>query len=496
MADWQRRQFLALGAGCLLSPLAAHALTGKTADRWARALQHRVTGQVLVRGDYAYETARRRVWSAAVVERFPELILRVAQVQDVVEAVKFAATNNLRVAIRGGGHNWVQPSLRQGGILLDLVGLDEYAIDPRSQVATVGPGISGGTFSHQLSKHGLAFPVAHCPSVPLSGYLLNGGLGWNAGVWGTAASNIIAMDIVTANGELLHASPDTHSDLFWAARGSGPGFFGVVVRFYLRLYTQPAAMQATTCVFPLEATHEIAEWTDTLDGKIAANVEFSFAVAGAPPPYLSPDSRSCVISAIAFADSESEATGALEFMQASPPGSAMKLANLPSSIDMHLEEVARLFPPKARYLGNCMWSNASLAAFYPEFATHLRASPSHRSFSNSVIYPEPAAGTVPLPDAAFSKFEREIVLWYAIWESPSKDQENESWFVTASESLQAHADGFYIGETDLAHFHDNAAQSFSPQNWQKLRSLKTKYDPDGLFFGFWGQENHQERGTR
>ncbi len=491
MTNWHRRDVLGMAAGMLLPLNTANAFTGTAVAKTGEALQARIRGQVLLQTSPDYEMARTRVWSSAVPRRYPDIIVRVANISDVVEAIGFAKKNDLKVAIRGGGHNWVYPSIRDGGILLDLAGLDELSINAANKTAIVGPGVSGGAFVHHLSAFGLAFPVAHCPSVPLSGYLLNGGLGWNTGIWGPAASNILAVDVVTADGELLHATPTRHSDLFWAARGAGPGFFGAVVRFHLKVYKLPSVIQATTYVFPLESAAEISSWSDSVATNIPANVEFSFATAGAPPPYLNPARKLCVVSGITFANQQKEADAALEFMsRALPARPVMQAVGAKTNMNTLLEDVARLFPPHARYLGNCMWSNAPLADFFPAYARHLAAAPSHRSFANSVIYPAPGAGAVPLPDAAMSKYEREIVLWYAIWDDYATDRQNEDWFLEASRIFQAHASGFYIGETNLHYFPENARQSFGPENWEKLKKLRAKYDPQGRFFSFWGLDQN------
>lgn len=163
--------------------------------------------------------------------RYPNSIVQVGDEQDVIEAVHFARTNQMRIAVRGGGHSWVGFSLQHECLLIDLGGLKQASIDPLARTATVQPGITGRELHNLMKAHGLSFPVGHCPTVPLSGFLLSGGLGWNTNTWGPACLSVDGARLVTADGNLLTIDQQNHPDLFWAIRGGGPGFFGVVTQY-------------------------------------------------------------------------------------------------------------------------------------------------------------------------------------------------------------------------------------------------------------------------
>ena len=183
----------------------------------------------------AYEAARREsVWNGRTPARYPGLIIQAEDAEDVVQALRLAEDRGLRVGVKSGGHSWAGNHLRDGGMLLDMSRLDQLVVDRAAMTAIVGPGFRGITGA--LADQGLFFPGGHCPGVAVGGYLLQGGFGWNGRVHGPACMSVEAIDVVTANGELIHADEDDHPDLLWAARGSGPGFFGVVVAFHLRLY--------------------------------------------------------------------------------------------------------------------------------------------------------------------------------------------------------------------------------------------------------------------
>ena len=158
-----------------------------------------IEGRVVWRGDEQYEAIRQSMVSNALKPaRFPEAIVSAASEADVVAAVELARSRDLQVAVRAGGHSWVGSPLRDGTLLIDLSSLRELAIDEASRTAAVQPAVTSSELAEALAPHGLAFPVGHCPSVGLSGFLLGGGLGWNSGAWGPACMSLQAIDVVTS----------------------------------------------------------------------------------------------------------------------------------------------------------------------------------------------------------------------------------------------------------------------------------------------------------
>ena len=156
------------------------------------------------------------------------------------DGVRLARERGWQVAVRSGGHSWARWSVREDALLIDLGGLREMAYDETTGIVTARPASRAATSSRRSwTSCGRIFTGGHCPTVGIGGFLLQGGQGWNARGWGWAAENVVAVDVVTAEGELVRADETQNTDLFWAARGAGPGFFGVVTRFHLR--TPPAA---------------------------------------------------------------------------------------------------------------------------------------------------------------------------------------------------------------------------------------------------------------
>src|ERR1700757_3550339 len=226
-------------------------------------------GRHYFRGDDGYADARRAtVWNQRVPDRYPELIVQAADVDDVVATVAYAKANGRHVGIRSGGHSWAANHLRDGGVLLDVRGLDHCAIDTDRKVAVVGPGKGGSVLAAELDEQGLFFPAGHCKGVCVGGYLLQGGYGWNSRVLGPACESVIGLDVVTAEGERIHCDADNHPDLYWAARGSGPGFFAVVTSFHLKLHPKPAVCGSSFYAYPFECADEIYGWARSISADV------------------------------------------------------------------------------------------------------------------------------------------------------------------------------------------------------------------------------------
>jgi FAD/FMN-containing dehydrogenase len=210
-------------------------------------------GRHFFRSDDGYETARRgTVWHQRVPERYPEVIVRAADADDIVAGLRYARANGHTVSIVSGGHSFAASHLRDGAVLLDVSRLDHANIDAERGLAVAGPGKGGSLLMADLQEQGLFFPGGHCKGVCLGGYLLQGGYGWNSRIYGPACESVIGLDVITADGEQVYCDQDNHPDLYWAARGAGPGFFGVVTSFHLKLYPRPAVCGTSVYLYPFD----------------------------------------------------------------------------------------------------------------------------------------------------------------------------------------------------------------------------------------------------
>ncbi len=453
-------------------------------------LKQRISGQVVHRNDNEYEGIRHKmVWNALKPERYPELIVQAASEQDVIEAVNYARENGMKVAVRGGGHSWCASSLRDGGILLDLSRLNAVEIDPEKRVAAIQPVVTNREFARKLAHYDLAFPFGHCPSVPMSGYILGGGLGWNTGFWGVACSNLLALDVVTADGKLVKATEDENSDFLWAARGSGPGFFGVATKYYLRVYPLPKAITTSMLMFPLDSLPEIIPWVEDVARKMPPFVELALLFSSAPPPVAERCERVCTVVATAFADTAQMASDALSALANCPlENFLLKDLNADTPFDTLFDTIDNLFPEGKRYAVDNMWSDARPITVLSTLRDQFVKAPSPHSLALSLILPLPPANAPQMPDAAFSMVAPVYIDCSAIWDDDSRDKPNIDWLRSTMQALEPVCVGHYIGEVDLTAHSTRSVRSFNQRNWERLGKLRKKYDPNGLFHSYLSSE--------
>src|SRR5215210_4066067 len=190
-------------------------------------------GELIEPGNEAYDEARK-VYNAMIDKR-PRLIARCADVADVISAVNFARENGLLVAIRGGGHNGAGLGICDDGLVIDLSHMKGVRVDPEKRTARVGGGCLWGDVDHATHAFGLATPSGIISTTGVGGLTLGGGLGHLTRKCGLTIDNLLAADVVLADGSFVTASEEENEDLFWAIRGGG-GNFGVVTSFLFRLH--------------------------------------------------------------------------------------------------------------------------------------------------------------------------------------------------------------------------------------------------------------------
>jgi FAD/FMN-containing dehydrogenase len=451
------------------------------------SLRRRIGGTVTGRDGAGYEKARSAaVWNELKPERRPAVIVQASNARDVVEAVRFARQQGLRIAVRSGGHHMFGTTLREGSILVDVSRLSEIDIDAPSRTALVQPGVIGSDLARNLAAEGLAFPIGHCSSVALGGYLTGGGFGWNSGAWGPACFSVSGIDVVTADGELR--TMDEHdADLLWAARGAGPGFFGVITRFRLSLQPLPPAIDVSSFVFPLDAAAQVAGWVSEAAAELPPSVELILRLAH--DDQASDRERrgwTCAVVATSFGDGEGEAASVLAPLQREVPSSEWLSVSLhaPASFPSLFAGMDAHFPARHRYLAEAMWSDAEPWELAGELSRCIAAAPSAKSLILCPILPPPSADAPPPPDVAFSMTARSFALGYAVWDDPEQDEANRTWHRGLVDALAPRTVGYYIGESRAAVDSVLAERAFSPAAWRRLAQLRRKYDPDGLFCGF------------
>src|SRR3954449_535509 len=243
-----------------------------------------LSGRLIRPDDSDYDEARS-IWNGAH-DQHPAMIVRCAGVADVMRAVDFARSEDLVVAVRGGGHSIPGFSSCDGGIVIDLSAMKAVKVDPERRTAVAQGGCTWADVDHETQAFGLAVTGGLVSSTGIAGFTLGGGIGWLMRKYGLAADNLIGADVVTADGCLVHASEDENPELLWGLRGGG-GNFGIVTSFEFELHhVGPTVMAGLLFFAPEAASTVITGWrklTETMPDELTSLVNLTTAP---PVPFL------------------------------------------------------------------------------------------------------------------------------------------------------------------------------------------------------------------
>jgi FAD/FMN-containing dehydrogenase len=441
-------------------------------------------GPLLTRDDPGFEDARvGRVFNARRPDRMPAAVLFAEREADVVAGVRLARERGWKVSVRSGGHSWAAWSVRDDALLIDLGRMREMSYDAGSGVAAAQPAVKGGVeFAPFLAERGRTFTGGHCETVGLGGFLLQGGQGWNSRRWGWGCENVLGIDVVTADGELVHADAEENADLYWAARGSGPGFFGVITRFYLRTY-RSVPMWQDTWTFGLEELEPLLEWLHGVLPELDVVVEPVVAATRLPDVPLHdgvarPAEPVLLLHTTLTASDAVAAERLLAPFDASPLA-GRALGHVRGATTIVEENVAMTLqnPEGYRYAADSQWTDAPASVLAPRLRRIYEELPTEHSFSIWYGW----APTRPLPDMAFS-LERNVYLaTYAIWSDPADDERHRDWVAGHHRGLAEVGDGVYLGDSDFTRRPD---RFMADANLARLEEIRAARDPEGLFVSY------------
>ena len=447
------------------------------------------SGLMVRRGDGDFELWRQSmVWYLHKPRRYPDLIARAKTSADVVAAVDYARDAGLKIATRATGHNPARGCLREGGLLLDTSQLRAAQIDAAEGTAWVEPGLRSEEFIELTRAQGWSFPAAHTGIVGLGGYLLGGGLGWNMPAWDMACRSIIAADIVLADGRLVRATPEQNADLLWAVRGCGPGFFGIVVRYQLRLFASPGAIVKSKYLVPVERLPVVLAELDGLMDKRERDLEILAVIGRFGSSDKPPAERElvCAVSAVAFGKSADHAARLLETVHRSGIGalSVAQREGVPMTYpELYAGNETDYTSPFRTAVHN-IWTD-DLSGAFAALARRWQERPprSPRSFILT------AWGVGPSPDDADSCFSYagdHYLSWYLMADSEADVEPNNAWMDEAVEYMAPWTRGHYPNEINPGRYPDALRASFAPKKWKRLEALRDQYDPDRVFHSFLG----------
>lgn len=438
-------------------------------------------GVTLRRGDKGFDAAVQGTsFNARDSGRRPDIVVQANDTGDVIAAINQAREHGLKVTMCSGGHSWVQNHIRDGGLLIDMSRVRSIEINSVKQTATIGPGCHSGDLNAALAKQGVFFPVAHAYTVGMGGFLLQGGFGWNSRVMGLGCENLLGIDVVLADGSLVHASASENADIFWAARGAGPGFFGVVVRYHLKLHARPKFIGLKLQVFRQKHLEDVFSWADRIGPQVSPKVEFQMVFNHR---CMGTFSDGIEVYAPVLADSWKEAREAVDFMNKSPVRSkaSFTFPLVPLSLDFMMNSGEKtLFWPGVRWYADNMWLDGPIDPLLPALRRIADTQPPHPSHVLWLNWNPPPQRE----DMAFSVETRTYLALYTAVRKQSDEAKYANWATENMRALSEHSHGIQLADENLAL---RPAKFMSAANLARLDQIRAQRDPQGLFHAWMGR---------
>jgi FAD/FMN-containing dehydrogenase len=434
-------------------------------------------GQVISADDGEYEHARMVFYRSH--DRRPAAIVRPADAAAVSRVVSLAREHALELAVRSGGHSLAGHGVSEGGIVLDLSDLKALNIDVRGRTAWAQTGLTASEYTAAAGTHGLATGFGDTGSVGIGGLTLGGGVGFLARKHGLTIDNLLAAELVTPDGELLHADAETHPDLFWAIRGGG-GNFGVATRFRFRLH------QVDTIVGGMLILPGTPEVIEGFVAEAEAAPEELTAIANimvAPPmPFLPTEAHGqlVVLALMCFAgDVEAGERVFAPFRAlAEPVADQVRPMAYPEIFKLFGEEAG---PGPEQEVARSLFVDAVDAGRAQSIVDHLRASTAPMAVAQLRVLGG-AIARVPAEATAYAHRARRIMVALgAVYEHAEESPQHEAWITGFAEAVRGDGDaGVYVNFVG-DEGEERVREAYPGPTWDRLRAIKSRYDPTNLF---------------
>ena len=439
----------------------------------------RIKGDVVTKDHPDYEEAREA--KMLNYNRKPAVVVRAADAADVSRAVTFAWTYGVRLAVKGGGHSIGGHSVNNGGLVIDMRRMNNIRVDPENRTAWAQSGAVAREVLAAVEPYGLAVPFGDAGSVGIGGITLGGGIGYLVRKYGLSIDNLLAVELVTPDGQLIQASASENQELFWALRGGG-GNFGVVTGFQYRLVDVPQ-IYGGALVLPLtkEVLAKYAQYC--LEDAPEELTTISMAIQAPPMPFIPEEkvgSPSLVIFT-AYSGALEDGPEAVAPLRALAEPIADTLGAMPlSGLYAYLEPAEH--PARARVR----------SGFYDELnddilEAAMRAVDATPAMSMSFLQIRPigngAMTRVPADATAFAHRDANYML--AIinhWEDEAADEENESWVDTFWDDIRDYRRGVYSNFLQ-DEGEGRVREAYGSSTFERLAELKLRFDPANLFRG-------------
>jgi hypothetical protein len=435
--------------------------------------QKQIRGKVILPQDQDYHHSRDLFLGG--MDRFPAVIVQVANVQDVVHVIALARESGLDLAIRSGGHSEVGHSVCDNGIMLDFSLMKSLEIDATNRTAWVESGVTTGEFTNRAAAYGLATSFGDTGSVGIGGITLGGGVGFLVRKHGLTIDNLLAAQVVTADGQILAVDANHHPDLFWAIRGGG-GNFGVVTRFQFRLHDVSSLLggllilPASPAVIAgfIEAAQEAPQELSTI-----ANIMPAPPVPFVPAAF---HDKLVLLSMILYSGDLNAGQLAVAPFRAlaEPIADTLRPITYPE-IFMPEEEGNH---PLA--INHTLFLNRIDQQIADTIVNFLQSSDAPMNIAQLRVLGG-AMANVPVDATAFAHRKSRIMIsMLTFYENIQKRNERATLLKDFANSIRQEDNGAYInlmGENGQDRMHE----AYPPTTWQRLTSIKTRYDPDNLF---------------
>jgi FAD/FMN-containing dehydrogenase len=437
------------------------------------------SGELIVPGDPSYDQARS-VFNA-MIDRRPAMIARCATTADVAAAVGFARESGLVVAVRSGGHSVAGLSVCEGGIVIDLRGLNTIEVDPTAKTARAGGGVLWGELDAATQAHGFHTPGGRVTTTGIGGFTTGGGYGWSSSKHGLTCDNLISAEVVLADGSVVTASERENEDLFWAIRGGG-GNFGIVTEFELRLHELGPTVLAGLALWALDRAPEVLRaWRDYVD-EAPDELSTACVVVTAPPEEFVPDhlkgQQALGMAAMYVGDPEEGADVVRPLKDLQPDVDHIQ----PMPYTAFQAALDPLAPKGVR----SYWRGEYMRSLPDEaIDTFLQHAPALTAkappFSQMVIFRiGQGVSAVPEDATAFSHRDANYLFHpISVWTDPAEDARLIAANRAFADAMRPFATGgAYLNFTPEAH---RVRDAYGEQKYRRLVALKDKYDPDNLF---------------
>jgi FAD/FMN-containing dehydrogenase len=442
------------------------------------SLRALVRGPLLLPSDAAY-TESRTVWNA-MIDRRPAIIIRCLGVADVVAAVGFAREHGLPLTIKGGGHNISGLAVGDGALMLDMSLMRGVRVDLAARLAWAQAGCLLGDLDRETQLHGLAAPIGFVSTTGIAGLTLGGGFGYLARRVGYTCDNVVAFDVVTADGRIVRASETQHPDLFWALRGGG-GNFGVVTGFTYRLAEVGPEIVGGAIAWPAAETVRVLDLFRRLSEDAPPELNLVAGLRKAPPaPWINPAYHGQDIVALFVchtgAIAEGERLVAPIKRLGKPIGDVLQRRTYVSQ-----QCLLDATQPKGR---RYYWKSEYLAGHDPGLLEAATTHAGRIQSPHSAILFFPLHGAINrLPadhSAVGNRDARSVFNVAGSWEQPEDDTRNIAWAREAWQDLRRFSTGgTYVNFLTEEETGDRVRAAYGG-NWERLTRVKAEWDPENL----------------